>query len=131
MLAQGKITVDEAEKLLAAVTDKQGSSPPTSSSAIPGKSKFRYLRVLVEPGPESEKGEKVNIRVPFNLIRAGLKWASLIPSDARSKIHESLREKGIEMDFDQMTQNAEELIAHLNDLEIEVEGKEKIKVYCE
>ncbi len=131
MLAQGKITVEEAEKLLAAVTEKQSSSPPPSSSSIPGESEFRYLRVLVEPGPESEKGERVNIRVPFNLIRAGLKWASLIPSEARRKIHENLKEKGIEMDFDQLTQNAEELIAHLNDLEIEVEGKEKIKVYCE
>ena len=131
MLAQGNISVEEAEKLLAAVTSEQATPHPSQSGKVPRASGFRYLRVLVEPGPDSEKGDKVNIRVPLNLIRAGLKWASFVPSETRSKINESLKEKGIEMDFDQMTLDAEELIVHLNDLEVEVEGKEKIRVFCE
>jgi hypothetical protein len=134
MLAQGKVSVEEAEKLLAAVS---GSEAAVSGSASrPGsaadKAGFRYLRVMVEPGPGSENGERVNIRVPLNLIRAGLKWAAFIPRDARHKVNAAMQEKGIDFDFDRITpQDLEELLVHLNDLSVEVEGKEKVRVYCE
>jgi hypothetical protein len=133
MLAQGKITVDEAEKLLTAVAEGQipddtGQGPASSTD----KTGFKYLRVVVDPGPESEKGEKVNIRVPINLIRAGLKWAAFVPKHARSKVNEAFHEKGIDMDFERLTkEDVEELIVHLNDLTIEVEGKETVRVFCE
>lgn len=133
MLAEGKISVDEAEKLISALssgTSAQSGAQTPSTAA--GRSGFKYLRVMVEPGPDSEKAEKVNIRVPLNLIRAGLKWAAFIPRDARSKVNDALQEKGIDMDFDRITsQDLEELIVHLNDLTVEVEGKETIRVFCE
>jgi hypothetical protein len=133
MLAEGKISVDEAEKLIAALNSgATGQSRPHTASPAPGRSGFKYLRVLVEPGPDSKDGEKVNIRVPLNLIRAGLKWAAFIPRDARSKVNDALQEKGIDMNFDRITaQDLEELIVHLNDLTVEVDGKETIRVYCE
>jgi hypothetical protein len=126
MLQQGKITVDEAERLLAALTTPE----ETESSA--GKPGCKYLRVQVEPGPDSKEQDRVNIRVPMKLIRAGLKWAAFIPKHAQSSINQALHEKGIEMDFSSITpQDIEELVTQLNDLTVEVEGKEKVRVYCE
>jgi hypothetical protein len=133
MLAEGKVSAEEAEQLLAALsgtgTDPRKEAPPVSPA---DKAGFRYLRVLVEPGPGVENGERVNIRVPLNLIRAGLKWASFIPRDARHKVSAAMQEKGIEFDFDRITpQDLEEILVHLNDLTVEVEGKEKVRVFCE
>lgn len=133
MLSEGKITVDEAEKLLAAITENNTKSQEQQeTSSVGKKSAFKYLRVMVEPGPESEKDERVNIRVPLNLIRAGLKWATFMPKHARRKVHEALHEKGIEMDLNKLSaEDVEELVVHLNDLTIEVEGKETVRIYCE
>ncbi|MBN2408159.1 MAG: hypothetical protein JXE07_00355 [Candidatus Aminicenantes bacterium] len=126
MLQQGKITVDEAEKLLAAL------SSPEEPEAVAGKPGCKYLRVQVEPGPGSADQDRVNIRIPMKLIRAGLKWAAFIPKHAHSSINQALHEKGIEMDFSSITpQDIEDLVTQLNDLTVEVEGKEKVRVYCE
>jgi hypothetical protein len=124
MLQQGKITVDEAEKLLAAL-----SSPEESGTGRPAS---KYLRVQVEPAPESNRKDRVNIRVPMRLIRAGLKWWAFVPKHAQTSINRALHEKGIEMDCATITsQDIEELVGQLNDLTVEVEGKEKVRVYCE
>ena len=96
------------------------------------KKSLKYLRVLVEPGKESKKKERVNIRVPLNLVRAGLKWAAFIPKDARVKMNEALNEKGIEMDFTKMTaEDLEVMIENLHDLTVEVEGEETVRIFCE
>jgi len=126
MLANGKISIDEAERLIAALSDKNEQSQSTSANS----GNFNYLRVLVEEsGPD---GEKVNVRVPLSLIRAGLKWASLIPKHAKSKVDHALHEKGIDMDFNKMTkEDIEDLISNLGELTVDVEGKEKVKVFCE
>ena len=131
MLAQGKISVEDAEKLLQAI------SQPSAESEVGMKGKGtvfpRYLRVVVEPGPESKTKEKVNIRVPIALMKAGLKLASLIPVDVQGKVDAALKEKGITLDLSKITdKNLEELLVHLNDLTVDVDsGKEKVRVFCE
>jgi hypothetical protein len=122
MLASGKITVDEAEKLLGVVS-------PGFEHAGEGPEKPRYLRVLVEPDTSQAHGDRVNIRVPLKLIRAGLKLASFIPKSAQTKVSEALKEKGIDIDLESI--RLEELVEQLNDLSIDVEGKEKVRIYCE
>ena len=48
------------------------------------------------------------------------------------ELNEAMQEKGIDFDFDRITpQDLEELLVHLNDLTVEVEGKEKVRVFCE
>jgi len=129
MLAAGKITVEESEKLLAAISAPEKETSTTEPAARPP---FKYLRVVVEPGPGSETQERVNIRVPYKLIRAGLKWASFIPKDAQDKVCETLQEKGINFDFNRIKpEDIEELVSQLNDLTVEVEGKEKVRIFCE
>jgi hypothetical protein len=133
MLAEGKISVDEAEKLLAAIsTDEAGEKRSDEESVTGAKLPFKYLRVVVEPGSESGGGERVNIRVPLKLIRAGLKWAAFMPKDVQGKVDAALSEKGINMDFSGIKpDDLDELIANLNDLTIDVEGKETVKIFCE
>jgi hypothetical protein len=130
MLSAGKISVEEAERLLAALS-QSGSESNSDNSSSKGL-KPKYLRVMVEPAPGNTHGDRVNVRVPLNLIRAGLKWASFIPEHHQSKVGEALREKGIHADFKNMTaEDLEELIVNLNDLQVDVEGEEIVKVFCE
>ncbi len=126
MLSEGKISVEEAEKLLSAL-----SKDTESVSEDTGKT-HRYLRVMVEPGPESNTQDKVNIRIPLKLIRAGLKLASFIPKDAQVKVNEALHEKGINADFTKIKpEDLDDLLTQLNNLTVNVEGKETVKVFCE
>lgn len=133
MLSKGTISVDEAEKLLNALSS--GHKDPEKNAAgqdTYSASKPRYLRVVVEPGENSEKKERVNIRVPMKLIRSGIKWASLIPKEAREKVNEAFKEKGIDMDFTKMKEeDLEELVDNLRDLTVDVEGEDKVRVFCE
>ena len=126
MLSNGKISVDEADRLISALSENTKENQPSSSTSR----KFNYLRVLVEEsGPN---GDKVNVRVPLNLIRAGLKWASLIPKDAQSKVENAFHEKGMNVNFNKMTkEDIEDLISNIGELTVDVEGKEKIRVFCE
>ncbi|MBS3817994.1 hypothetical protein KGY73_00590 [bacterium] len=128
MLSEGKISVEEAEKLLQALLKDE--KEPKEVKDQSGKETLKYLRVLVEP--KEKGGDRVNIRVPLSLIRAGLKWASFIPKEAQEKVDEVLSEKGLDLDFKNMSkEDVEELLRNLNDLEVNVEGKETVKIYCE
>ncbi len=128
MLSQGKITVDEAEKLLAAIGEPDGETTPSGG----GKRQWKYLRVVVDPGPGSESKDKVNIRVPFKLIRAGLKFAAFIPREYQGKVDEALREKGMNVDLSKITpEDLEEIVSNLDDMTVEVDGKDKVRVFCE
>ncbi|TFG74297.1 MAG: hypothetical protein E4H23_12220 [Chrysiogenales bacterium] len=128
MLADKKITVDDAEKLLTAVSDRAAESAGDSA----GKTGPKFLRVLVEPAPNDPDSDRVNIRVPLNLVRAGLKFASFIPHQVQEKINKEMKEKGVPFDLSHFnSQDIEALLVHLNDLTVEVEGKEKVRVFCE
>jgi hypothetical protein len=134
MLAAGKITADEAERLISAL--ERGSSNPQSAetSGAPLKATPRYLRVLVDAGPGGDgKTPKVNVRVPMQLLRAGVKLASLIPQQAQAHVNDALREKGLAVDLSQLKpENLEALIDGLSEMRIDVDDKDaKVAVFCE
>ena len=143
MLAGGKITADEAERLLAAL-DPGPSAVEFSGSAkgangAPVKTRAKYLRVLVE-ADESMTGLKggttVNVRVPMQLLRAGVRLASLIPKQAHDQLDEALSKHGVPITLSQIKpENLEELIDYLEDLTVDVDGtdgnKTKVRVSCE
>jgi hypothetical protein len=129
MLAQGKISIEEAERLLSALSDSPGES---GSEEKTDKPKIKYFRVMVEPGPGSATKDRVNVRVPIKLIRAGMKFASLLPKDVQDKVDNALKESGVSLDFSQINEeNLEEIIESLRDLTVDVEGKERVRVFCE
>jgi len=137
MLAQNKISADDAYRLLSAIDGGEGRREGTSRAETAVKDKAKYLRVTVLPNPEKEKSgdyDRVNIRVPMSLIRAGIKLTSLIPSEARDKVNLALHEKGIDFDARNMRpEDIEELIGALSDLEVDVVSKtgESVRVYVE
>jgi len=136
MLANKDISIDEAHRLLS-VLEPEGSTPGSTPEAeTTAKTKPKYLRVTVQPGPEHEHdddAERVNVRVPMSLIRSGMRFTSVLPPEARDKINGALREKG--MDFDMRNLKPEDLdqiIEAMSDLEVNVEsGKEVVRVFVE
>jgi hypothetical protein len=136
MLAEKKITVEEAERLLSLTAEEGEVEHKSSGNLSDVKLPFKYLRVLVQPGPNSESGqggEKVNIRVPVKLIRAGMKLTSLIPPQAADKMNDAMKEKGVDFDLRNLKpDDIDELIEALSDLQVDVnDGKESVKVYVE
>src|SRR2546428_9681537 len=146
MLAQGKISVPESEQLLNSIgiqtnSGRNDDGPGKFSSTIPGwrgsqtasgspdekaeaqKTAPKYLHVVVHESGKDESGKSgdVNIRVPLNLLRSGIKLGALIPIAAREKVGEKLKEKGIAIDLSKIkAADLEEVIGHLCDLSIEV-----------
>jgi hypothetical protein len=143
MLAAGKITADEAEKLLTALEPDTTAPAAEFAGKLPGsgaqsqsaaKTRAKYLRVLVE-ADEKGKPTTVNVRVPMQLLRAGVRLASLIPMQAHDELDATLSKHGIPLTLSQIKpENLEELIDHLEDLTVDVnaqEEKAKVRVFCE
>jgi hypothetical protein len=145
MLAEGKITADEAERLLDALDARVRSSASADTTtagggAFAGESsgpaageapKFppKYLFVKVV----STGGDNVDIRVPLALVRSGLKLTSLIPDDVMGQINDSMSEHGISLDLANLKQeDIEELVKSLRDMEINVDAKngDNVRIYC-
>jgi hypothetical protein len=137
MLAEGKLNAAEAENLLDALAKsadaQQGTNGPTDLALRDPK----YLRVLVEGYVDHEHGggaEKVNVRVPFTLIRAGMRLAALLPATVHEPINRALRDNGVDIDISKIKpENLEDLVTHLRELAIDVDGAhgEKVRVFCE
>jgi hypothetical protein len=131
MLADGKVTADEAERLLAAM-ERNGSSPPAMTPDRHGSPK--YLRVLVDTDEPGQGGPtKVNIRVPMALLRAGVRLTSLMPPQAREHINAEMAKNGVPFDIGQMRpENLEEMLDQINDLQVDVDQERtKVRVFCE
>ena len=131
MLADGKVTADEAERLIAAM-EQNGSRPQAQTAGRTGSPK--YLRVLVDTEEPGQGGPtKVNIRVPMALLRAGVRLTSLMPPQAREHINAEMAKNGVLFDIGQMRpENLEEMLDQLNDLQVDVDQERtKVRVFCE
>ncbi|HZC16049.1 MAG TPA: hypothetical protein VE309_04750 [Caulobacteraceae bacterium] len=131
LLAAGKINVDEAERLIAALGgDRSGAA----ADAAPARKSPKYLRVVVNSGGDFGHGPaKVNIRIPMQLLRAGVRLGALIPAQAREEVNRALREQGIPLDVSQIKpDNLESLIEQLGDFNVDVDdGQASVRVFCE
>jgi hypothetical protein len=144
MLASGKITAEEADRLLAALDPAPAATTAEFTGRIVAadttvKTRCKYLRVLVE-ADQSMTGMKgpttVNVRVPMQLLRAGVRLASLIPQQAHDQLDEALSRHGVPLTLSQIKpENLEELIDHLEDLTVDVDAAQgsgaKVRVFCE
>ena len=136
MLAQNKISADDAYRLLNVIDSEEGGQESTPKAEPAVKAKPKYLRVSVMPDPDAANGsgDRVNVRVPMSLIRAGIKLTSLIPPEAMDKVNGALRDKGINFDVRSIkAEDIEELIEALAELEVDVVSAkgEKVKVFVE
>lgn len=132
MLAEKKITVDEAERLLEALGDTGESGKRESDqSSIMIKANPKFLKIRVTP--KNKQGDHVNIKVPLALIKAGVKIGSIIPSEAKAKISSALGEKGLDFDLNKMDANAlDDMLKALTEMSIDVDDEdESVKIFCE
>ena len=127
MLSAGKISADEAERLLQALESKTAEASPQTALTETLKNLPKYLFVKVD----SVDGDKVNIRVPLKLIKAGIKLQALLPQDAQEKVNAKLNEKGINLD-DFKAENFKDILDALTEFELNVDEKkgDKVKIYC-
>ncbi|GAA4627734.1 hypothetical protein GCM10023196_041160 [Actinoallomurus vinaceus] len=133
MLAEGKITADEAERLIDALDRQQPESPP--GAAPRPKPRPKYLRVVMSWADDSggDGPGRINVRVPLQLLRAEVRLASLIPPQALTRANAALEKSGVPIDLTRLKpQQLEELIEHLDDLTVDVDDPDtKIQVFCE
>jgi hypothetical protein len=132
MLAEGKITADEAERLLAAL-DRAPASEPREPVLAQERPKAKFLRVQVDALSHRDRPTKVNIRVPMQMLRAGVRLSSLIPPEARDEVNAAMRKKGMTIDLSELKpENLEELIDSLQDVTIDVdEDRAKVRIFAE
>ena len=125
MVAQGKVTVAEAEQLLAAVAAPENPDEPRKEP--------RYIRIQVtDPAKEGKRAENVNIRVPLSVIRGGLRLGAFIPSVfGRSKFK---LKNGAELDFQKLDPaHFEAMLKDLDDVLVDVDDDEgkHVRIRCE
>lgn len=133
MLAEGTITADEAERLIDALEPERAEPPPGAKSRP--RPRPRYLRVLVSwaDSPGSDGPGRINVRIPLQLLRAGVRLTTLIPPQALTRVNAQLEKSGVPIDLIQLKpQDIEELIEHLGDVTIDVDDPDtRMQVFCE
>jgi len=129
MLSEGKISAEEADKLISAISEQVEKINPVSSNGLP---KYLYVHVNSKSETGEEKNENVNIKVPMALLKAGVNIASLMPEDVQGEINSAMDEKGIKFNLsDIKKENLDEFILALRELEVNVDGEnERVRIYC-
>jgi hypothetical protein len=133
MLAEGKITADEAEMLLDSIgteTDEPAPVPAASAEwpvgpSATGTPKFMYVKVTGK--------DQVDVKIPLALLRTGLKLTSLIPPQAMEQINTSMSEAGMSFDLNNIKpEDIEDIIQSLREMEVNVKSQDgdDIKVFC-
>lgn len=133
LLAAGKITAEEAARLLDAVDARAGRSAGDAASQTGPKTgpgtppRFMYVKVV------STKGDNVNVKIPLALVRAGIKLTSLIPPSAMEQIDKSMAEKGMAFDLKNLKpEDLEDIIEALREMEVNIDSADgdNVRVYA-
>lgn len=130
MIAEGKITVEEGEKLLDSLAAPESGENPAVELKDKRGRRPKKLRVHIDSKEDSKKA-KVNVTIPLSVVRTfGPIIAKNLPREAREEMSRS----GI--DFAQLIDDIENIIAE-NDGEdivnIDTEGEDaaKVRIYLE
>jgi hypothetical protein len=132
MLAEGKITADEAERLIDALERERPESAPGATPRP--KPRPKYLRVVMNSTDNTDDGPtRLNVRVPLQLLRAGVRLTSLIPPQALTRVNAELDKSGVPIDLTELRpQHLEDLIDQLDEVTIDVDDPDtRLQVFCE
>lgn len=155
MLADGKISPDDAERLLEKLGEEGAGRGHRHGGGWRGHRRRKHLHIGEEALPEgdsaasgsgngsaepagmpkylrvevhSKDDDHVSVRVPLRLIRTGVKLTTMLPSETSAK----LAEKGI--DLSQLGKlEGEDLVEALRELKVDVDsaGGDTVRVFCE
>jgi SHOCT-like protein len=131
MVAEGKITAEDAEKLLAKLEASSGAeqtapevAPPTEKT---GFRRVRFLRIEVdEPGRK-----QVNIRMPLAFAFAGRSLLGVLPVN----VTEKLRERGIDLEqlrtSNRMSDDEKRTLFEQLNIQVDKGDGKKVRIFCE
>jgi hypothetical protein len=155
MLAEGKITADEAERLLQKLGEGDAGEGGHRHHGGRRHRRFKRLHFGPEALPKddteaaaadktaefpagfpkylrveinSSDDDRVSVRVPLRLIRTGIKLTTMLPSETSAK----LAAKGI--DLSELGKlEGEDLVDALRDLKVNVDSAngDTVRVFCE
>ena len=141
LLSQGKITVDDADRLLKALAAAGSTgTPPSDTPGDTEPGRRRWLRINIrKPANEHRPHAKdVNIRVPLGVVRGGMRLGAIIATFAGEKAALRMKERGVDLDLaaingDLSKMNGPEFDAFLNSLhDIDIDdGKSQIRITSE
>jgi hypothetical protein len=129
MVAAGKVTPADAERLLEKLSHSSLNEPSTVPESPATKIARRFLRIVVDkPGRDA-----VNIRVPLSFLRSGMAW-TVLPKAVRA----GLEERGIDLgrfvsfrEIGSMDPAAlDAMLAQLN-VEIDKGDGKKVRIFAE
>lgn len=131
MIQDGKITAEEAEKLISAIQNI-GQQPEQSTK------KAKWFRVRVYEGDMSKP--KVNVNIPLGLAKTFLKIAGKLGGNIPENVRLKLEEKGISLDENISAEQLSMVVDSLTEqgplklVEVEnddEDAKQRVEVYIE
>ena len=160
LLTQGKITVDEADRLLAAIGSASTGSATAGAAAQEKEAATstapppKYLRITITrnrnwPGDEGEharrawmwpgfvggRDREVTIRVPVALVRNGMRLGAMIPGLTGAGLRARLRERGVDVDLSKIDADTiDQLVSQFGEMNIDVSGRgggAQVRITCE
>ena len=131
MVARGRLTVDEAERLLLAL---DSGRQYTDTPAQPQARAASHLRVLVTAdNDDDDEKQTVDMRIPIAILKAGLHLPGILPSAVSSGINRALAEQGVGLDVRKLKhRDIDLLIQTLQHMEIDVSSADqRVLIYVE
>ena len=141
MLSQGKISVDEADRLLKAMST---DLPSATAAAAPSTdtTRARWIRINIHKPAKDEahRPKDVNIRVPIAVVKGGMRLGALIGTFAGEKAARRMKAQGLDIDLAKINSDLsqmngpefDEFLRSLNDTNIEIDdGKAQVRITAE
>ena len=141
MLSQGKISVDEADRLLKAMS----AAPPagtTPADPSTDTTRARWIRINIHKPAKDEahRPKDVNIRVPIGVVKGGMRLGALIGTFAGEKAARRMKAQGLDIDLAKINSDLsqmngpefDEFLRSLNDTNIEIDdGQAQVRITAE
>jgi hypothetical protein len=132
MLAAGKISAEDAERLLdklagtgAASSAAPSSAPPNAGATNTAESpRPRFIRIQIErPGRDG-----IDMRVPLSSMRGGSQWMAFLPI----RLADKLNEYGLDFSsLDRM--NEQDFRKAMERMNVDIQGRsgKRVRIYAE
>ena len=142
MLSQGRITVDEADRLLKALNAERPAETAAGDPAADGRPRPRWLRINIHKPAKglAHTPKDVNIRVPIAVVKGGMRLGAIIATFAGGKAAQRMKDRGLDIDLsaingDLSRMNGAEFDAFMMSLDetnIEIDdGKAQVRITAE